>query len=113
MIPHSPAVDFHPEMADPTIGGYARLATAVQQIREKKAEAGEPVLLFSGGDYTGGSPFSWLIPEGIPAQLAIMHLIGYDAATIGNHEYDYGTAVLARYLQAAGYPCLLYTSRCV
>ncbi|HOB29695.1 MAG TPA: bifunctional metallophosphatase/5'-nucleotidase [Bacillota bacterium] len=104
MIPHSPAVDFHPEMADPTIGGYARLATAVQQIREKKAEAGEPVLLFSGGDYTGGSPFSWLIPEGIPAQLAIMHLIGYDAATIGNHEYDYGTAVLARYLQAAGYP---------
>lgn len=104
MIPHSPAVDFHPDMVDPTIGGYARLATAVQQIREKKADEGEPVLLFSGGDYTGGSPFSWLIPEGIPAQLAIMQLIGYDAATIGNHEYDYGTDVLARYLQAAGYP---------
>ena len=104
VIPHSPTADFHPELADPTIGGYARLATAVQQIREQKAEAGEPVLLFSGGDYTGGSPFSWLIPEGIPAQLAIMQLIGYDAAIIGNHEYDYGTDVLAAYLQAAGYP---------
>lgn len=104
VIPHSPTADFHPELADPTIGGYARLATAVQQIREQKAEAGEPVLLFSGGDYTGGSPFSWLIPEEIPAQLAIMQLIGYDAAIIGNHEYDYGTDVLAAYLQAAGYP---------
>jgi 5'-nucleotidase/UDP-sugar diphosphatase len=104
VIPHSPTADFHPELADPTIGGYARLATAVQQIREQKLEAGEPVLLFSGGDYTGGSPFSWLIPEGIPAQLAIMQLIGYDAAIIGNHEYDYGTDVLAAYLQAAGYP---------
>ncbi len=104
MIPHSPAVDYHPDMENPTIGGYARLATAVQQIREQKAESGEPVLLFSAGDYTGGAPFSWLIPEGIPAQLAIMQLIGYDAAVIGNHEYDYGTDVLARYLQAAGYP---------
>ncbi len=104
MIPHSPVIDFHPEFADPTIGGYARLATAVQQIRELKAEAGEPVLLLSAGDYTGGTPFGWLVPEGIPAQAAMMHLIGYDAAAIGNHEYDYGTDVLAAYFQAAGYP---------
>ena len=104
MIPHSPAVDFHPEMADPTIGGYARLAGAVQQIREQKAETGEPVLLLSAGDYTGGTPFGWLVTEGVPAQLEIMHLVGYDVATIGNHEYDYGTDLLAAYLQAAGYP---------
>lgn len=104
LIPHSPAVDYHPELENPTVGGYARLATAVRQIREQKAEAGEPVLLLSAGDYTGGTPFSWLIPEGIPAQLEIMHLIGYDAAIIGNHEYDYGTDVLAAFLQAAGYP---------
>ncbi len=33
-----------------------------------------------------------------------MQLLGYDAAVIGNHEYDYGTDHLAAYLKAAGYP---------
>ena len=104
LIPHSPAVDYHPEVENSTVGGCARLATAVKQIRQQKAEAGEPVLLLSAGDHTGGTPFSWLIPEGIPAPLEIMQLIGYDVATIGNHEFDYGTEVLAQSLEAAGYP---------
>jgi|LSQX01.2.fsa_nt_gb 2',3'-cyclic-nucleotide 2'-phosphodiesterase (5'-nucleotidase family) len=104
MIPHSPAIDFRPDLPNPTIGGYARLATAVETIRKQKAAEGEPVLLLSAGDFTGGTPFGWLVPEGIPAQIAVMHLLGYDATAIGNHEYDYGTALLAGYLQAAGYP---------
>lgn len=104
VIPHSPAIDFHPTLPDPTIGGYARLAAAVERIRAQKREEDEPVLLLSGGDFTGGTPFGWLVPEGVPAQITIMQRIGYDAATIGNHEYDYGAAVLSRYLQAAGYP---------
>jgi len=31
LIPHSPAVDYDPEEEDPTIGGFARLATAVKR----------------------------------------------------------------------------------
>lgn len=104
LIPHSPAVDFHPEVSDPSVGGFARLATAIKEIREKKEAAGEPVLLLSGGDYVGGSPFSWLVPRGFAPELTVMQEIGYDAVIIGNHEYDYGTDVLAAYLQAAGYP---------
>ncbi|NLA11579.1 MAG: bifunctional metallophosphatase/5'-nucleotidase [Firmicutes bacterium] len=104
MIPHSPAVDFRPDLPNPTVGGYARLATAVEAIREQKAAEGEPVLLLSAGDFTGGTPFGWLVPEGIPAQIAVMHLLGYDAAAIGNHEYDFGTDLLVQYLEAAGYP---------
>ncbi|MEW5784624.1 MAG: 5'-nucleotidase C-terminal domain-containing protein [Bacillota bacterium] len=104
VIPHSPAVDYHPEIDNPTVGGYARLASAVAGIREEKEAAGEPVLLLSGGDYIGGSPFSWLAPRGFAPELTLKHYIGYDAVIIGNHEYDYGSAVLAGYLQAAGYP---------
>ena len=104
VIPHSPAVDFHPEISNPAVGGFARLATAIKEIREQKEEAGEPVLLLSGGDYIGGSPFSWLVPRGFAPELSIMQAIGYDAVIIGNHEYDYGTDVLVTYLQAAGYP---------
>jgi 2',3'-cyclic-nucleotide 2'-phosphodiesterase (5'-nucleotidase family) len=104
LIPHSPAVDCNPQGEDPTIGGFARLATAVDEIRENKMKEGEPVLLFDAGDFLGGAPFAWLAVSGYAAELTIMQKMGYDAVTIGNHEYDYGADVLAQYLLKAGYP---------
>jgi len=104
LIPHSPAVDYHPEKEDPAIGGFARLATAVDEIRENKRKEGEPVLLFDAGDFLGGGPFAWLALNGSAAEPTIMQEMGYDAVTIGNHEYDYGPDVLAQYLLKAGYP---------
>jgi len=104
LIPHSPAVDYQPDEEDPTIGGFARLATAVKEIRENKMSEGEPVLLFDAGDFIGGSAFAWLAPRGYAPELTIMQEIGYDAVVIGNHEYDYGPDVLAQYLLEAGYP---------
>jgi 5'-nucleotidase / UDP-sugar diphosphatase len=104
VIPHSPTVDFHPLRENPTVGGYARLATAVKEIRQQKAVDGEPVLLLSAGDYIGGSPYSWLILEGYALELELKQIIGYDAVTIGNHEYDYGPDILAGYYLKAGYP---------
>lgn len=104
IIPHSPTVDFHPTRENPTVGGYARLATAVREIRQSKAAGQEAVLLLSAGDYIGGSPYSWLIPEGHAAEILIKQIIGYDAVVIGNHEYDYGPDILADYFKKAGYP---------
>jgi 5'-nucleotidase / UDP-sugar diphosphatase len=104
LIPHSPAVDYRPGEETPAIGGFARLATAVDEIRENKREEGEPVLLFDAGDFLGGAPFAWLALNGSAAELTIMQKMGYDAVTIGNHEYDYGPDVLAQYLLQAGYP---------
>jgi len=104
LIPHSPAIDYDPEKEDPAIGGFARLATAVDEIRENKMREGEPVLLFDAGDFLGGSAFAWLALSGYAAELTIMQQMGYDAVVIGNHEYDYGPDVLAQYLLKAGYP---------
>ena len=104
LVPHSPAVDYHPEKNDPTVGGLARLAGAVNSIRSKKEESKEPVVLLSAGDFLGGTPFAWLNYRNEAPELSIFQEIGYDAVTIGNHEFDYGTEGLLRYLQAAGYP---------
>jgi len=101
LIPHSPAVDYHPEKANPTIGGLARLATAVHEIRAVREE---PVLLLDAGDFLAGSAFAWLALQGYAAELTIMQEIGYDVVIIGNHEYDYGPDMLAQYLIEAGYP---------
>lgn len=100
-----PAVDDHNEMDNPATGGFARLSGAVNRVRNQKTSEGEPVLLLSGGDFLGGPAFGWLpLMDGIAAELSMMQKIGYDAVVIGNHEFDYGTDVLADYLTAAGYP---------
>jgi 5'-nucleotidase/UDP-sugar diphosphatase len=104
LIPHSPAVDYGTGGDDSAIGGFARLSTAVNEIRDKKEEAGEPVLVFDAGDFLGSGPFAWLALNGSAPELSVMQEMGYDAVTIGNHEYDYGPDVLAQYLLEAGYP---------
>jgi len=97
-----PAVDYHSEKKDPALGGFARLAGMVKQIRSEKTD--EPVLLLSSGDFIGGSPYAWLILEGYSPEIELMMEIGYDASTIGNHEFDYGPDALAEYFHRAGYP---------
>jgi 5'-nucleotidase / UDP-sugar diphosphatase len=97
-----PLTDYHPAMKNPALGGYARLATLVNNIREEKGD--EPVLLFSSGDIIGGTPFAWLILEGYSPEIELMGKIGYNAMTIGNHEFDYGPDLLAEYFLRAGYP---------
>ena len=104
LIPHSPAVDYRPGEENDAVGGFARLATAVDEIRTSKMNEGEPVLLFDDGDFLGGGPFAWLALNGSAPELSIMLEMGYDAVTIGNHDYDYGPDVLAQYLLRAGYP---------
>ena len=104
LIAH-PAIDDHPEMRNSTTGGFARLAGAIRQIREEKDEISEPVMIFSGGDILGGPAFGWLpLKDDMAPELRLFHEIGYDAITIGNHEFDYGPDVFAKYLKAAGYP---------
>ncbi|MFW5892473.1 MAG: bifunctional metallophosphatase/5'-nucleotidase [Bacteroidota bacterium] len=97
-----PAIDYVPDAQDRALGGFARLSGWVKQVEQKKED--EEVLLLSSGDYIGGSPFAWLILEGHSPEIQIMRDIGYDAVTIGNHEFDYGPEMLANYYQRAGYP---------
>ena len=97
-----PLADYHPEKEDNALGGFARLSTLVKKVRNEKKD--EPVLLFSSGDFIGGSPFAWLIPLGYSPELEVMKKIGYNAAALGNHEFDYGPDVLAEYFLRAGYP---------
>ncbi|TVR15814.1 MAG: bifunctional metallophosphatase/5'-nucleotidase [Balneolaceae bacterium] len=104
LIPH-PVADYHPEYGGSAVGGFARLAGAINQIRAEKEQYNEPVMIFSGGDILGGPAFGWLpLKEGVAAEMKLFQAIGYDAVTIGNHEFDYGPDVLANYLKAAGYP---------
>lgn len=77
-------------------GGYARLKTAIDAQKERHPND----LLVDGGDFSMGSLFQTVYATDA-AELRIMGALGYDAATFGNHEYDYRTAGLANMLNAA------------
>ncbi|MFU8811589.1 MAG: bifunctional metallophosphatase/5'-nucleotidase [Balneolaceae bacterium] len=103
LIPHPVSLDSE-EAGHRALGGFARLAGAALSIRESKQQQGEPVLMLSAGDFTGGPAFSWLATQGEAPELTLFQAIGYDAVVLGNHEFDYGTDMLAQYLARAGYP---------
>ncbi|ATH83445.1 metallophosphoesterase [Ectopseudomonas mendocina] len=83
---------------DDTVGGVARLATL---LNERRAAAGdEPLLLLDGGDFTMGTLFHTIARE-MGSELRLMTELGYDAAVIGNHEFDFRPAGLAAMISAA------------
>lgn len=77
-------------------GGYARLKTLLDQERETHPDA----LVVDGGDFSIGSLFQTLSASQA-AELRTMGAMGYDAGTVGNHEFDGGYQGFAQMLQTA------------
>ena len=66
--------------------GLAAQATLVKQIREEAKATGAHVLVLSAGDLNTGPPESVFFKA--EPDIRAMNAIGYDAMTVGNHEFD-------------------------
>ena len=77
-------------------GGYARLMTAIKAQKELYPDA----LLVDGGDFSMGSLFQTAYTTSA-SELRMMGAMGYDATTLGNHEFDYLPAGFAAMLNTA------------
>lgn len=77
-------------------GGYARLKTVLDRERATHPHA----LVLDAGDFSIGSLFQTLYTTQA-AELRTMGAMGFDATTLGNHEFDHGGAGFARMLHAA------------
>ena len=95
----SPNIDYSPLTTgeDKTIGGWARIATV---IKETKKERSNPVLVVDAGDFLMGSLFHMVTREQA-FELRLLSMMGYDAVTLGNHEFDLKPGGLARILTSA------------
>lgn len=81
-----------------TYGGYARLVTLVKRERAREKN----VLLLNAGDVFQGTLY-FNVYEGL-ADAPLLNMTGYDAGTLGNHEFDRGTAATTAFAKAVNYP---------
>jgi len=98
---HSCVMPLRTTITDTTLagrGGFVRRAALVKQERRKDPN----LLLFDSGDFSQGSPY-YTVYRG-DVEIDLMNLMHYDAATIGNHEFDFGLDNLARLFRRANFP---------
>ncbi len=99
MLGFGPNREYSPDTTgdDDTVGGLARLATKVEEI---KAASDHPVVLYDAGDWMAGDLFQ-LLATTHAAELSMMGSLRYDAVTLGNHEFDWGPDVLGTMISLA------------
>jgi 5'-nucleotidase / UDP-sugar diphosphatase len=92
--------DMHARLlpSDRGAGGFAQLAAAIRRERENCGSC----LLLHAGDVVQGTPVSTIF-RGLPVY-EISNLFGFDAGTVGNHEFDYGWQMTRKFLKIARYP---------
>lgn len=82
------------------LGGAARRAALIKKIRQEQ----EHVLLLDAGDIFQGTPYFNVY--GGELEMKLMTQMGYDAATIGNHDFDAGIDGLYKQLPNANFPLI-------
>ncbi|WP_406447452.1 5'-nucleotidase C-terminal domain-containing protein [Streptomyces sp. NBC_01613] len=93
--------------------GLARISTLVNQVRAEKGRCN--TLLLDAGDTIQGTPLTYyyakvdpITAKGGPVHpmAQAMNAIGYDAAALGNHEFNYGLETLRKFEDQLHFPLL-------
>lgn len=91
--------------------GIAKVATLVKAMRAERR--GEPMLTLDAGDTIQGTPLAYyyariapITQGGVHPMAKAMNLVGYDAAALGNHEFNYGLDTLRTFEDQLDFPLL-------
>lgn len=111
--------DSHGRLAKGTYVGYTQLASLIKQER---AHNPDRTLVLNAGDQIQGDAMMYYFKsaplgyaaDGTPLDppltthpmMAVMNAIGYDAMTVGNHEYNFGKEIFTNVLKQADFPIL-------
>ena len=88
----------------PMLGGGAVAGRYILQKRQEAAQNGWGFLLIDAGDFYQGTPLG-TVSEG-EAVIEYMNTVGYDALTVGNHDFDNGWKNLKKLAEKANFPFL-------
>ncbi len=90
----------------PAALGFAKIATLIRAVRKEQSN----VLLLDAGDTIQGTPLGYYFakddPEKPNPMMLVMNALGYDAAAVGNHEFNFGLDYLWKIKGEAHFPIL-------
>jgi 2',3'-cyclic-nucleotide 2'-phosphodiesterase (5'-nucleotidase family) len=97
---HANVLPFDDVRERPTNGSVAQVASLVAGVRRESPR----LVVLDGGDAIEGTPLGFYAiaaagATGPDPTIAAMNLVGYDAAVLGNHEFNFGLQVLRRSLE--------------
>ena len=98
---HSTILPLNPNLEDTVKAGRGGFLRRVHMLREERRKDAD-LLLFDSGDFSQGSGYYTMFKGDV--EVALMNEMGYDAVTIGNHEFDFGLDNMARIFKAAQFP---------
>lgn len=91
----------------PGTGGLSRVST---YVRQQRSLDGNRVLLFDNGDILQGQPtayyYNFIDTTAVHLCARMLDYIGYDGATVGNHDIETGHKVYDRYRSSCSFPWL-------
>lgn len=101
---HIADYDYYQTKIDERVG-LARIATLIRQIRSNAKNT----LLFDNGDAIQGTPLGdYMYQANLSSHdhpvYRVMNMLKYDAATVGNHEFNYGLPFLKQAVKGASFP---------
>ena len=98
---HSTILPLNPNLADTMKAGRGGFLRRIAMLKEER-KTNPDLLLFDSGDFCQGSPYFTLYKGDV--EVGLMNLMGYDAGTIGNHEFDFGLDAMAKMFKNLNYP---------
>ncbi len=92
----------------PKSGSMARVYTLVEELRKKDGK--DNVYLLDNGDILQGQPISYyynyVVPEKTNIAASVLNYMGYDVATVGNHDIETGHKVYDKWFKELKFPIL-------
>ena len=98
---HSTILPLNVNLDDKDIAGRGGFLRRINMIKEQRQEHPD-LLLFDSGDFSQGSGYYTLFKGEV--EIGLMNQMRYDAATIGNHEFDFGLDNMAKIFRQAKFP---------
>lgn len=106
---HSTIFPVNSNIDDQEIAGRGGFLRRVNMVKEQRQQHPD-LLLFDSGDFSQGSGYYTLFKGEV--EVGLMNQMGYDAATIGNHEFDFGLDNMARIFRMAKFPIVCSNYDC-
>ena len=106
---HSTILPLNVNLDDKDLAGRGGFLRRVNMIKAQRQEHPD-LLLFDSGDFSQGSGYYTLFKGEV--EVGLMNEMKYDAATIGNHEFDFGMDNMAKIFKLAKFPIVCSNYDC-